>query len=443
MNLYKARCHDTPQGPLAVALACTLILGFGSGCGSENTGNPGAGDTNIADTDVADTGVADTSATDTSATDTSSGDASTSTCSGLSQTDCAATKGCTVVLAQDACGTGAPAIYAGCLEPGRSCGGALTCGNKGAQYGIFPSTCLPSGWALVGFDTANCCPSTPKPEWFTCDKDTDCAVFEAECCDHCNGGKLLAANKAHLGAAKAALAKPPSSCVDTMCTAMGCAPGVGVCEAGKCAAKLDPGWGKPCDSLGEAACVLSKQCVPMFAYDKAQVCDNAPTLTKTFEGCMGGGVGCGDALTCASKAEKRVVFPSTCLPAGWKAEPYETCCKPKPLVCDAGAAADLSKFCVRLASGGTNLEPGMAMEIVVYPKGCMSSSCTKVHHSSCDVTVAAANVSVTGLICVEGIGGGGSCTADCNGGGFATCKLSSLAAGDYVVSLAVSARKPA
>ena len=425
-----------------VAFACALILGVGTGCGGGNGGDPGAGDTDIADTNIADTNIADTDASDTATVqDTLSGDGAlddggAGSCGGLSQLDCAATKGCTVALAQDGCGgANAPSFYAGCLEPGLTCGGVATCGNKGTQYGIFPWTCLPSGWAAAGFDTANCCPSTPKPEWFTCNNDTDCEVFEAECCDHCNGGKLLAANVTHIGAATISLAKPPSTCIATMCTAMGCAPGVGVCEAGKCAAKLDPGWGKPCASLSETDCVLSQQCVPVFGYDKGQVCDNAAALTKTFEGCMAHGVSCDDALTCASKAGKLVVFPLTCLPAGWKAEPFETCCKPKPLVCDAGAAAELSKFCLRRAGGGTNLEPGMPIEIVVYPKGCLSSSCTKVHHKSCDVTVAAADVSVTGLVCVEATGGGGPCTADCNGGGFATCKLSGLAAGDYVVSL--------
>ncbi|GEM_PF-4549293 len=146
-------------------------------------------------------------------------------------------------------------------------------------------------------------------------------------------------------------------------------------------------------------------------------------------------VSCNTALQCATKGAAMVVFPNSCLPEGWKAEKWETCCKPKPATCDKGAAATLSKVCVRPVGGGKELKAGAAAEVVVYPKGCMSSSCTKKHKTVCEVKGKDGKLTVTGLICLENTGGGGPCTADCNGGGFATCQTTTLKAGSYTVTL--------
>lgn len=290
------------------------------------------------------------------------------------------------------------------------------------------------GDAAVATDIAVADAGTPPAAWFACTADKECVVFESACCDHCNGGKQVAVHSDHLAAAKAALAKSPSACAGVPCTEKSCAPGLGVCEAKVCVAKADPTWGKACKDLGEGACLQSKSCSPIYAHDTASACAGKGTPQKTFAGCHDSNTSCGDALTCGSKDGKVAMFMSTCLPTGWQAKSYDTCCKPAS-TCGKGKAASLTKICVRPVGGGTKLEIGKPVEMVVYPKGCMSSSCTKIHTNTCSVKKADKGFSVSGLICLEGVGGAGPCTADCNGGGFATCATGSLAAGPYVVTL--------
>lgn len=176
-------------------------------------------------------------------------------------------------------------------------------------------------------DTSSSADTATAEQWNTCDANADCAVFESECCDHCNGGKLIAVNKTHLDAAIKAFKKPADQCKGTACTEKGCGAAVAACEAGKCVGKPDPAFPFGCAKLGENDCDASKQCGTIWSYDVAAVCANKPTLPKTFQGCMKSDVGCGDALTCASKEGAKVIFPSTCLAEGWKAEQYDACCK--------------------------------------------------------------------------------------------------------------------
>ncbi len=77
--------------------------------------------------------------------------------------------------------------------------------------------------------------TVPPDSMRTCSADDDCAVYEAGCCDHCNGGYVFSVNKASLSEA---MSKHKASCgTDTACTLMGCAQKLPVCESGLCAYK--------------------------------------------------------------------------------------------------------------------------------------------------------------------------------------------------------------
>lgn len=74
--------------------------------------------------------------------------------------------------------------------------------------------------------------SAGTAQWYACAVAADCAAVEVMCCDHCNGGKAVAANKAFSTEVKAALG--PKSCDTVACTEKGCAPVQTDCHLGKC-----------------------------------------------------------------------------------------------------------------------------------------------------------------------------------------------------------------
>ncbi|MBM4345742.1 MAG: hypothetical protein FJ100_20400 [Deltaproteobacteria bacterium] len=273
--------------------------------------------------------------------------------------------------------------------------------------------------------------------WTSCKANADCVAVELACCDHCNGGKLGGFHKDHAAAAKAALG--PSNCSGVACTEKACGPAIAWCEAGACKAGPDPAFGGGCKSLDAAACGKTPSCQGMFAVAQADACGKGGATAAVYQGCGDAGVTCGGALTCASHDAdgKLWVFPSTCLPAGFSAKPYEACCKPSGGgTCEAGSAASLAKFCLQPTGGVGGLKEGEAFDVVVWPKGCLSSSCTKVHKAACSAAVDASGALVIdGAICLEDTGGGGPCTADCGGGGFAKCAAPKLAKGSYTAKL--------
>ncbi len=128
-------------------------------------------------------------------------------------------------------------IHAGCLPSDQGCDEAETCGEE-PQTGrrlIFSNGCLPDGWLPCDY-----CPAEGDipAAWFACEDDGECVVFEAECCDHCNGGKAESVNRQHLEAARARLQN--KDCQGVMCTRMACAPLEPVCEDGTCGSRPGP-----------------------------------------------------------------------------------------------------------------------------------------------------------------------------------------------------------
>ena len=69
-----------------------------------------------------------------------------------------------------------------------------------------------------------------------CAADTDCAVVELGCCDHCNGGKVAGVHKDFAADVHTSYA---GDCSGTACTLMACMeqPSA-VCQAGTCAVKI-------------------------------------------------------------------------------------------------------------------------------------------------------------------------------------------------------------
>ncbi len=269
--------------------------------------------------------------------------------------------------------------------------------------------------------------AAPPDAWFACERPTDCVVFEAECCDHCNGGRVVSVNATYEDEARAALG--PTGCEGVPCTARDCAPEVPTCEAGRCGSVPDPAWGgEPCAGLVEAACEVNVVCTPIRGADAAPLCiDDFDGWMSEYGGCMTAGQGCGDAETCAHEPHsgRRVVFPSTCVPSGWPI------CNTQP--CEPAAACEDSEAAppgVLCAEGGADGR----VAVQVMPQGCFSSSCTRRVDVFCRVTPAGADLDVDATFCLAPIEDAPGCTPDCSGGGFARC-LADLEPGTYTARL--------
>ena len=75
-------------------------------------------------------------------------------------------------------------------------------------------------------------------EWFECQGDRDCVLYEEGCCDHCNGGTLWSVNTSFLDALKEAHPDPTDAeCEGVMCTRRMCFEMEAICEEGMCASR--------------------------------------------------------------------------------------------------------------------------------------------------------------------------------------------------------------
>jgi hypothetical protein len=78
-----------------------------------------------------------------------------------------------------------------------------------------------------------------------CIGDDDCTIVEVGCCDHCNGGRAVAANKGLIDWVTENLGEDCEE--ENMCTLMACAPLLSRCTQGKCESYPDPSWGTPAE----------------------------------------------------------------------------------------------------------------------------------------------------------------------------------------------------
>ncbi len=266
-------------------------------------------------------------------------------------------------------------------------------------------------------------------EWFACNAPADCVVFEAECCDHCNDGRAVAVNRAHLEAARAAM--QASDCEDVACTGRGCAPAAPTCVQGTCGWVPDPAWGDPCHALDEAACGESADCRPILGAPAAELCiDDFANWMSIFAGCLRADLGCGAAETCAIRPGdgRRLIFPDTCTPFGWA--PCDPCALGE---CARGFDQAPARLCVRgePEGGMERLEAGR-VTLEVWPRGCHSSSCTRRLDIACGVDEALA---VEARFCIADVPGAEACTDDCGGAGTATCYAPAVPEGRHTFTL--------
>jgi hypothetical protein len=89
---------------------------------------------------------------------------------------------------------------------------------------------------------------TPPAAWLTCAADTDCAVVEVGCCDHCNGGRVVSVATRLAKAARTRYR--PRRCPDP-CTERGCLGAEPVCVEGRCAHRAR--WVVPADGAAPPA----------------------------------------------------------------------------------------------------------------------------------------------------------------------------------------------
>src|SRR5215467_11310919 len=88
-------------------------------------------------------------------------------------------------------------------------------------------------------------PIAMPDEWVSCRSDADCVALEMDCCDHCNGGWVLAVNRDHVARTTAAYhasctawerkeADGSISFCGPSCTELGCGPIGQLCQGGRC-----------------------------------------------------------------------------------------------------------------------------------------------------------------------------------------------------------------
>ncbi len=78
-------------------------------------------------------------------------------------------------------------------------------------------------------------------DWQDCETDADCTVVELGCCDHCNGGRTVAANVDYALEIEEVYGDECEE--DHACTLMACAPILAKCLEGMCMAYEDESWG--------------------------------------------------------------------------------------------------------------------------------------------------------------------------------------------------------
>ena len=360
-------------------------------------------------------------------------------CSELNATTCGATDGCSVIA-------GAPfedwcvedfsswmSVPAGCMDSDVGCGEAETCGEDpttGTRL-VFPSTCLPTGWQAVDYNA--CCSDVPDA-WLHCAVPTDCQIVELACCDSCNGGWAMSVNKEYTDEVTDAFGA--KECGDVFCTQLACGPLQTTCEAGLCGYNTGT-IPSACESLDEGACHQDPACVPIYGdYPWCGSSPGIPDVAIFYGGCMDANTGCGDFPTCGQDPStgQLIQFWDTCIPSDWT--PVESCCPDPPPACEEGTEAPIAQMCVRgeMTATGEQLTVGGTASIQLTPEGCFSSSCTIIHEASCDVTMGLMSLSVDGTFCL-GATEDQVCTADCSGGGWASCESASLVEGTWTAAL--------
>ena len=232
-------------------------------------------------------------------------------------------------------------VHAGCMDAGVGCGAAETCAQDPATgiSLVFPSTCLPDGWTYVAWE--DCCVAAPCEalDEAGCAAATDCvpvlgAPPEEVCADDYTHWMSVHSGcmSADLGCGDAETCGQDPATGETLVFPSTCLPGGWTTVAWE-----DCCVAPPCAELDEAACAAADGCSPLAGAPADEVCaDDLSGSMSVHAGCMSSDLGCGGAETCAVQVATgtKLVFPSTCLPAGWEALGEEACCEDAPLTCE-------------------------------------------------------------------------------------------------------------
>jgi hypothetical protein len=146
-----------------------------------------------------------------------------------------------------------------------------------------------------------------------------------------------------------------------------------------------------------------------------------------------------------AKDAQKALYPATC--AGTNCT--EKGCSPATATCHAGKCVlvdstldckpvDAAVLCVRgtPTKDGESIAQGDPIQVEVRPGGCWSSSCTQAVKASCQITPGNVTTFVAAEFCLKDTSQqGGGCTADCGGGGFATCSNGTWYKGSWPVTM--------
>lgn len=146
-----------------------------------------------------------------------------------------------------------------------------------------------------------------------------------------------------------------------------------------------------------------------------------------------------------AKDAQKALSPATC--SGTYCT--EKACLPATATCHAGTCVlvdstldckpvDATVLCVRgtPTKDGESIAQGDPIQVQVRPGGCWSSSCTQAVKASCQVTPGNVTTFVAAEFCLKDTSQEGlPCTADCSGGGFATCSNGTWYNGSWPVTM--------
>ncbi|MEM9068087.1 MAG: hypothetical protein AAGE52_06250 [Myxococcota bacterium] len=139
-----------------------------------------------------------------------------------------------------------PAPEPSACPPPRTSGGACAAVMVWVKHPETSACCeygspcaAPEGW--MQFHAEDECASAgntwqglqaPEPNWLACGQDSDCAVVEIACCDHCNGGRAIPVNTQSVTLARERYR--PTCSPTTVCTQLACADPESACVNGSC-----------------------------------------------------------------------------------------------------------------------------------------------------------------------------------------------------------------
>ncbi|HEX2644729.1 MAG TPA: hypothetical protein VHU81_17155 [Thermoanaerobaculia bacterium] len=117
--------------------------------------------------------------------------------------------------------------------------------------------------------------------------------------------------------------------------------------------------------------------------------------------------------------------------AGMEATALDSACAPDR--CLVGDQAEIGQLCLLGTDGAVHRNEPLTFRVV--PKGCFSSSCTRIVQATCTAALRGTEIVLDPLICQQSTAAPGTpCTPDCSGGGQASCTLAAgVPAGNYTV----------